>query len=81
MLPPNWLRLRVSCVGAKKLRAFRDPFLRNSKTSPWIWFVPDLLTTLTTPPEAPPNSADMFSRCNVNSWTASGFGNGRFMFK
>src|SRR5580698_9914026 len=73
--PPYWLRLSVSWVGAKKLRAFKSPLRTNSNRSPWISLVPDLVTMLTTAPAPIPYWAETLSVCTLNSCTASGFAN------
>ena len=49
-VPPNWFCTRAVVVAWKKFRAFSERFLRNSKTVPWNSFVPDRVTTFTTPP-------------------------------
>src|SRR5262249_29021579 len=77
-VPPNWLRRSVSCAAAKKLRALKSPLRTNSNRSPWNWFVPDLVTTLTTDPGCRPYCADRPLVCTLNSCNASGNGNGRF---
>src|SRR6266851_2958948 len=44
---PNWLRLRSSVLGAKKLRASKTLLRTNSQATPWKALVPDLTATLT----------------------------------
>jgi hypothetical protein len=44
-------------IGANGLRDWIDLWRMKPKRLPWSSFVPDLVTTLTTPPEVRPNSA------------------------
>ena len=46
----------LSMTGAKALGAWKLLCRRKPKMLPRTWFVPDLVTTLTTPPEVLPNS-------------------------
>ena len=67
MDPPNWSRLvsgstrpviafsTSGCVNG--LRAWNLSLWWNSNALPWIWLVPDLVRTDTTPAVACPNSA------------------------
>ena len=71
---PNWLRLyggRGLSGASKKFLASKTSFRRNPKTVPWISFVPDFMTTLTTPPADLPYSAEKEFVSTLNSWTAS----------
>ena len=47
---------------------------KNSQTSPWNWFVPDLMDALMMPPWKLPNSAEALEVMRLNSWMASGAG-------
>ena len=46
-----------------------------------ISFVPDFVTMFTTAPAPIPYWAERLSVCTLNSCTASGFGNGRFVLR
>ena len=70
MTPPNWLRLNggIGSVGlSKKFFASKAELRRNSKTSPWILFVPVLLTALIMPPIDRPYSAGALWVITLNS--------------
>ena len=58
----------------KKAFAFNALLRRKSKALPWIWFVPERVTTLTTAPPVNPYSALKLLVCNLNSWTSSTVG-------
>src|SRR5882762_5079664 len=78
IVPPNWFRFSVSRFGAKKSRALKTPFLRNSNASPWRLFVPDFVTTFTLADACTPYCAGRVLDSTLNSCKASGNGNGRF---
>ena len=56
------------------LFALKKSLRRNSNTSPWKPFVPDLMVALTMPPAWLPNSAEAFCVIRLNSPIASSEG-------
>ena len=82
---PNWLRLYAgrgvttpSSPFRKKLLASNAVLRRNSYTSPWKRFVPDLVTAAMLPPELRPAEASYMLVCTMNSWSESIAGTARF---
>src|SRR5260370_20288403 len=72
---PNWFWINWGCFeGAKKLRAFRSWFRRNSQRAPWIRLVPERATTFITEPAVRPYSALKLLVSTLTSCSASGGG-------
>ena len=79
--PAVRFRFSVSApVVEKKLRASRSPLRMYSNRSPWNAFEPDLVTTLTVAPGCVPKRDDTALVSMLNSWSASGNGNGMLTF-
>src|SRR5579883_2630465 len=56
------------------LRASKIWLRANSQAEPWNWFVPDLVTMLTTEPRTFPFCASLLFVCTLNSLMVSAIG-------